>query len=364
MLNTRKSLALGITAWLQPLKSSTMSGFRPITRLRFDALRLAKSVLVTSLLVSGCSKQEAPIDAARAVGTASKDNALVVAGSSDETERLRTDNAKLRAEAILLRKLVEELSLTPQVLLARVTEALASDKSTEARQASEALDKRFPNSAQAKAAKDAVAKHEAAAMARELQAKAIEARGFYALQPQPTSTVSGVTVRVESLQVGGRWEFNVHGDEWQYRDVERGQRFVLLRAKLQSTDKSPELPDVAIYRIDGKKMTRLAQLSYEFRRWSSYGTFIGLYHDFSNDFAHTASVPFNAAASINEDDAKKPFAVVTTGQLCHERGSQIGQPEVVYRLRYDCESKTDLVAEDFAKGGYRILAFFNRPKGL
>lgn len=322
------------------------------------------AALAASLLLSACGKQEPPVATAAAAGATAKPNATAPAMSSAEIERLKAENAKLQAEAAVLRKQVEELSLTPQVLLKRVTEALAAGKAADARKAGETLDTRFAGSAQAKEAKATLARHELAVAAREAQAKALEARGFYALQPQSAPTIMGVTVRVESLQVGGRWQFDVHGDEWHYRDAERAERFVLLRTTLHSTDKSPKLPDVGVYRIDGKKMTRLAQMRYEFRRWSSYGTFIGLHHDFKNDFAHTSAIPFNAAASISDEDARKPFAVVVTGELCHERGSTIGQPEVVYRLNYSCSSKADLNAEDFANGGYRVLAFFNRPKGL
>lgn len=321
------------------------------------------AVLMASLLICACGRQEGPVTAAAVTGATAKPDATASV-SLAENERLKADNAKLQAEVAILREQIEELSLTPQVLLARVTEALATDKAAEARHASEALDKRFGDSSQAKAARTALARHDAAVAASEVQAKALEARGFYALQPQSAPAVSGVTVRVESLQLGGRWQFDVHGDEWHYRDAERGERFVLLRTTLQSTDKSPDLPDVGVYRIDGKKMTRLAQMRYEFRRWSSYGTFIGLYHDFKNDFAHSPAIPFNAAASISDEDARKPFAVVVTGELCHERGSKIGQPEVVYSPRHNCASKAELDADDFAKGGYRVLAFFNRPKGM
>lgn len=302
------------------------------------------AVLSASLLLSACGKQDAT--------------------STVETEQLKADNMKLQAEVVALRKQVEELSLTPQLLLARVNEALAADKTAEARQASEALDKRFADSAQAKAAKAALTKYEAAVAEREAQAKALEARGFYALKPQSSPTIGGVTVRVESLQLGKRWQFDAQGDEWYYRDAQRGERFVLMRTTLQSTDKNPDLPDVGVYRIDGKKMTLLAHMRYEFRRWSSYGSFIGLYHDSKNDFAYTPAVPFNPAARISDEDASKPLAVVISGELCHERGSKIGRPEVVYSRRDSCSSKTDLEVDDFAKGGYRVLAFFNRPKGV
>lgn len=317
--------------------------------------------MAAGLLLGACSKQDEPVNAGEPA-SAAKALASPPTVSAAETERLQADNAKLQSEVLALRKQIEDLSLTPAVLLARVTEALGAERVADARQASGVLEKRFSDSSQAKTARAVLAKFDAAIAAREAQAKALEARGFYALQPQNALTTSGVTLRVESLQLGGRWQFNAYDDQWHYRDAERGERFVLLRTTVQSVDKSPKLPGVAVYRIDGKKMTLLAQMSYEFRQWTSYGTFIGLYHDFKNDFAHTQSVSFNAAATISDEDAKKPIAVVATGQTCHERGSRIGQPEVVYQ-GYGCTPKRELDVEDFSKGGFRVLSYFNRPKG-
>jgi len=315
---------------------------------------LILTAAVALLSLAGCDEQEQK-------GTTT--NAPQAEEPTAKIRRLTVENAKLKAEVVALRKRVDELSLTPSVLLAHVTEALTEDRSAEARQASKALDTRFAESSQAKAARVAIAKYDAAVKTREAQAMALEARGFYALQAQNAPTADGIRVRVESIKLGGRWTFDAHGDEWQYRDAERGEHYVLLLTTFESTEKNPNLPDVGIYRIDGKKMMRLAQMEYEFRRWSSFGTFIGLYHDFKNDFAYTKAIPFNAAASISDEDAKKLFVVVVTGNLCHERGSKIGQPEVRYSLSYDCASKSELNISDFTKGGYRVLAFFNRPKG-
>lgn len=315
--------------------------------------------IAVSLLFAACGKQEAPVT----TGVQGQANAAQPAMSAAEVEELQAENRKLRAEITTLRDQVHELSLTPDVLLTRVNDALAVDRVDEAGQAREALNKRFAGSAQTKAANAALAKYDAVVAQRAARAKALEARGFYALQPEKAPVVGGVTVRVESLQMGGRWQFDTHGDEWHYRDAERGERFVLMRTAIHSADKSPNLPDVGVYLIDGKKMTRIAEMRYEFRRWSSYGTFIGLHHDFKNDFAHTSTVPFNAAASISVANASQPFAVVVTGELCHERSSVIGQPDVAYKFRHSCSSKAELDVDDFANGSYRVLAFFNRPKG-
>ena len=310
------------------------------------------------LLLPAYGQQESP---SAASASSSKTQAPAV---SQELAALKAENQTLQTELTAMRAQVEELKLTPQVLLARVTQSLAADKVADAERDSASLDQRFVGSAQAKAATAALARYAEVAAAREAKAKALEARGFYALPAQRAPTFDGMTVRVESLQMGNRWQFDVHDDEGHYRDAERGKTFVLLRTTLHSTDKGPDLPDIGIYRINGQKMTRLAQMRYEFRRWSSYGTFIGLHHDFSNDFAHTPAIPFNAAASISADDAKQPFAVVVTGELCHERGKKISQPDVAYSLRYNCSAKSELSTEDFAKGRHQVLAFFNRPKEM
>ncbi len=282
------------------------------------------------------------------------------------TTALQQENDRLKAEIASLKEQVADLGQSPQVLLGRVQDLVKSERLDEAQAVATKLEQRYGPDGQAKTAKAGVAQLQAKLEARKEQAKQLEARGFYALKPASSVAVDGFIIKVDSLSMGNRWVFNSHDSQYNYRDVERGNRFVLLKTTLQNTDKSldPNLPDIAIYAIEGKEMRRIAAMEYEFVRWSSYGSYIGLYHDFKNDFAHSAAIPFSAAASIDEDVAKKPFAVVATGHFCHSRGKQIGQPEVVYRKKYDCSSKAILSTEDFNGGQYRVIAFMNRPTGV
>lgn len=312
------------------------------------------------MLLAGCGDKQstAPRPASTVAAVASP------AAPSSELATLRQDNQRLRGEVDAMKAEVADLRLTPQVLLGKVGEAVTAENRAAAKDWLSKLESRYGNAAQTTTARQQVARLEAKLAERAAEAKRVEARGFYALKPLRTVTENELTLRVEQVQFGNRWIFDAHGDEYLYRQAERGERYLLMSTVVQTgSDKNPYLPDVAVYRIDGKTMQRVSVFSYEFRRWSSYGTYIGLYHDFKNDFAHTSSVAFSAAARLSEADAKLPLAVVATGQRCHERGTKTGRPEVEYRYRPSCASKSVLVPEDFVKGDYRVIAFFNAPKG-
>lgn len=314
------------------------------------SLKLVMVALATSTLV--------------ACGNASESGPPATVSNTSE-QLLRSENERLKADLAALKAQVEDLKQTPQALLVAVQDAVKAEKLDAAKAALDKLESRYGSSAQLSSAKTDVSKLSGVLQARAEEAKRLEAMGFYALKPKKDTKVDGMLVQVEGLTLGNRWTFDNYDDSYFYRDARRDEKFVLLRTTLKSLDKQtdPNLPDIGIYAIDGKEMKRVASMSYEFRRWSSHGTYIGLYHDFKNDFAHTPAVPFVAGASITTEQSTKPFAVVTTGQHCHVRGKKIGAPEVEYSIG-SCDFKTSLSVADFASGEYQVLGFFNKPKGL
>lgn len=330
-----------------------------------SAVRAVASIaaLATAISLAACDNpapSSPPPDAGLAPAGATRPD------TSQELAVLKSENARLQNEIRALSAKVEELSQTPQLLLDKVQALIRAGSLTDAETVTNVLETRFGASSQLKTARADLAQAKARVAAQAAQTQLLEAKGFYALKPTAAAKVGEFIIKVESVSLGNRWMSDAHGDQYLYRDARRGQKFVLLRTALQSTDKSldPDLPDIGVYQVQGKMMTRVAGFSYEFRRWSSYGTYIGLYHDFKNDFSHSSTVLFNAGASLDEEDAKKPFAVVATGLFCHERKKRIGQPELEYTARYECRAKDTLSTEDFSSGDYQVLSFFNKPKGV
>ena len=316
-------------------------------------------VCVVSISAAGCSKSEpTPVAASKPTPVAPTTVPL-------EVLDLQRDKELLAAEVKSLKLQLEELNQTAFVMLQKVQALVQIEDLAQATALADKLEKRFGATTEVRTARSEISRLQGVLMQREALARQIEARGLYALPTSRSPKLGSFVIKVESVMIGNRWTFDSHGDSFMYRDSRRGEKFVILKTVLQNTDKSqdPDLPDIGVYRIDGKTMTRVSTVGYEFRRWTSYGTFIGLYHDFKNDFAHTASVSFTAAASIDDDAAKAPFAVVAAAEGCSERGSKIGQPEVEYTRTSNCNTKSTLSAEDFSSGAYQVLAFFNKPKG-
>lgn len=309
------------------------------------------STAVLAMLFAGCSEK---------AGDTSAPNS-----SNSETKSLRAENERLQIKVAELKKQIEELSRTPESMLSELERSLSAQDLSAASKLASSLGTRFPGSPESNLAKNKVEQLQQKIKEREEQAKLLEAKGVFGLKPASAPSLNGITLKKETVTLGKRWTFDAYDDSYHYREAERGERLLVLRATVQSIDKNPSLPEVAIYKVDGSTLTKVRHMDYEFRRWSGHGQYIGLYHDYANDFAHSKTIPFNLGVSISEELSRSPFAVVFTGQMCHRRDSKIGQPEVVYNYDYTgCKSKDELVADDFTTGPYRIIEFFNKPKGV
>lgn len=364
MAETKKTTRQGLTrlqsTYLSPVRDAAAAAPAPRARGLAFALGALVALTVLGLMLSGCSDAGVQLQAEKVARTAAETELSTL---KPELAALKKETSDLKAQNAKLMKEVQELRITPHALLDTIKAEVSAEKLDAARASLTTLETRFADTQQAREAKVLVTRLAATVQARKDLAERMEAMGFYALKPETTSSTSSFRIRLESTQIGKRWSFDSNGYDSYYRDAVRGEKYVLLRLTLTNTNKNPdpELPDIGVYAIEGKNMVRIASTGYEFRRWSSYGTYIGLHHDFKNDFAHSDSVLFNAAASVDEDRLKKPFAVVSTGKHCHERDDDvIGQPKIRYRGT-SCNASSTLTVDDFSKGEAKVLAFFNKP---
>jgi len=232
----------------------------------------AQLLVVASLLaLGGCG------DKSVQTGTPTSSAAPATAPSAIDAKNLQAlqeENQRLKAEVTSLKEQVADLGQTPQVLLDRVQELVKAESLSEAKTIASKLEQRYGPDGLAKTAKANVAQLESKLEARKEQARQLEARGFYALKPSSSVAVNGFVIKVDSLGLGNRWLFNTHDYQYNYRDVQRGEKFVLLKTTLQNTNKSrdPNLPDIAIYAIEGKAMRLVASVDYEWLNADLHGT--------------------------------------------------------------------------------------------
>lgn len=317
-------------------------------------IRHITSIFIVFALV-GCKPAQKPID-----------NTAEINRISAELNKIKVENNSLKAENIKLETIIKELEKTPEKLLNDVKASIAANDLRKAREAVDTMIERFGATPQLKTATSMIDQAVLEAERKSQLAKELDAQGFYAIKPAIAPVVGSTKLKVESLKFGERWAFDYHNQgDYHYRTPEKGSTYLLLNVTVESAEKNPFLPDLAVFVIDGKEMRRVSGFNYKFRRWQSYGSFIGLYHDFKNDFAHVSTVPFNAAASLSKENSKKPFAVVATGKNCHVRESVIGQPNLSITSTPGCASKEVLTVDDFKdKSGFQIISFFNKPKGI
>lgn len=147
---------------------------------------------------------------------------------------------------------------------------------------------------------------------------------------------------------------------WHYRDAVRGSDFVLADVTVSSPSHNPMLPAIAVYRLESGSLRHIGQMHYEFYRWRDYGSYLGNYSDYGNDFAHTRAVRFAAGVELPEaalDGA--PIFVLASKTGCHVRTeSRYGSPEVEYQPQ-NC-SVPDALDVSNAQTDFSAVGLLNR----
>lgn len=294
-------------------------------------------LLLAALLATACSERHPTAVITPCVSAPSDD----VAAMKDQIARLQNENAELRA--------------TPAVMLAAVQ--AAGEDIAKSRAALELLKKKFPDAPQTKQAMDAVAQLEAARDKKEAEEKRLAALGLKALKVNSTITGDEATITLSSVTQAGRWISDAHDSQYHYRDAEKGSAFIIARVKAASTNKDPSLPGVALYRSEGAVLRKVASFGYEFVRWKDYGSYLGNYSDYGNDFAHTNAIPMTIGADAEVANLKRPLFLVATKEGCYKRDyERFRNPPVSYIGGSGCTAlKDSLQAADFGEGRLALV---------
>jgi len=287
---------------------------------------------------------------------------LAIIGCSDG--QLKTDLGKIKTE---LEKTKQELTNcstelaevlnTPDQRILMARKLFANGNFSGAKKEYEEIQRKFPNTDYSKTASKEIAGLEKAIEKRKIEAEKQreeeerkKALGFKILKPLSTVRFGDLSLRFEKVWTGKRWSFDDHGREYSLRDATRGNKHVLVRLSISSESKNPELPPVLAYQYFDGKLLLLGTLRYEFRRWKDYGSYLGNYADYGNDFAHSKTIPFNLGFETSEDNLKSGLVYVVMKKTnCFTRENKdFGRPVVQYKMR-KCAAKSSLEVKDFEK---------------
>jgi hypothetical protein len=293
-------------------------------------------LIFLAVLSSACSERQATS------GTSGTDRAVAeeIAGLKVQIAKLEKENADLRN--------------TPSAMLVAVR-AAGSDL-TKADAAAIALRAKFPDSSEAKQAEGLVLRMKAEQAARDAEAKRMATLGLKALKVSSTLVGDEATISLSGVSQTRRWTFDAYDSSIHYRDAEKGSAFIVARVKASSDNKDPGLPGAALYRSEGATLKRVALFSYKFVTWQDFGSYLGNYADYGNDFAHTNVIPMSIGADATLANLARPLFVVATKEGCHKsQYERFSQPPVSYR-ESECSSlKETLEVNDFNTGRIAVV---------
>lgn len=285
---------------------------------------------------------------------------LGILGCSDG--KLKTDLENAKAE---LEKTKQELTNcsseladvlnTPEQRIITAKKLLADGNFSGAKTEYEQIVANYPNTDYSKSAvkelsglDKAIQKRKAETEKQRAEEERKQALGFKVLKSTSNVKFGDLTIKFEKVWTGKRWSFDNYGDRYKLRDAARGSKHVLARIRIFSKTNNPKFPPILAYQYFDGKLVLLGTLGYEFRRWKDYGSYLGNYADYGNDFAHSKTIPFNLGLETSESNLKSGRVYVVMKKInCFNReNNDFGNPEIVYTMG-TCSPKSSLEVSDF-----------------
>lgn len=260
---------------------------------------------------------------------------------------------ELDSTKLALKKASEELRTlknSPDQRKVRAEMLFADEKYTQSEQEYQGIIDNFKGTTQAVVAEKKLKEIKEILKRKKAEEERKKALGYKILSPTKTVNYEGITIEIQKLWSGQNWSFDSHGDEWFYRAATRGNTHILARISITSKDKNPQLPPFMVYEMMQGKLHYTGALGYEFRRWKNYGSYLGNYADYGNDFAHSSTIPFNLGLQVaKEKTGKNNLYIVVKKKGCFKRvRNDFERPEVGY-AEILCDEKKILELEDFEK---------------
>ena len=164
-------------------------------------------------------------------------------------------------------------------------------------------------------------------------------------------------VTFSNISIGKNYIHDSYEDRYFYNDADRGCKYISVLMTVKSDDHDPDIPQLAVYTINGDKMNFEGSFRTEFNRWEDYSTYLGNYHDSHNDFAKVNTVRFKLGLQVSDEKLAKPYAIVLMKKNVLTRlYEQFRNPPVYYSGNADYPSILSL--ENF-KSNYVLIKRFN-----
>lgn len=279
--------------------------------------------------------------------------------SGEETKKqlseLKTELEQTKTELNRCSAELTEIKNTAENRFIRARKLLSENNLNGAKTEFQGITENFKGTSEAKTASKEIEKIENKINQEKIEAERKKALGYKILKPTTRISYDDLSLKFDKIWKGKRWSFDDYGHKYFLRDAERGNSHIMARVSITSENNNPTLPPILVYQMDNGELKYLGTLGYKFRRWKDYGSYLGNYADYGNDFSHSKTIPFNCGVELSNDDLKNgTIYVILKKQGCFNRSkANYGSPEISYTESL-CNPKRILKVEDF-ENDYELL---------
>lgn len=276
----------------------------------------------------------------------------LISCSDGETKKqlseLKTELEKTKSELNNCSAELTEIKNTAENRFIRAKKLLSENNLNGAKTEFQGIVDNFKGTNDATTAIKEISKIDRTIEQKRIEAERKKALGYQILKPVSNVKFGDLSLRFEKIWTGKRWSFDDYGSEYRLRDAQRGNKHILARVSISSESKNPSLPPVLAYQMNNGELELIGTLGYEFRRWKDYGSYLGNYADYGNDFSHSKTIPFNLGLQVSDDKliGKTVYIVIKKTGCFKREKKDYGNPEIQYSEGI-CSAKRTLKVEDF-----------------
>lgn len=268
--------------------------------------------------------------------------------TKEELSKLKVELENTKAELTSCAKELTDLKNTAENRLIRAKKLLSDNDLIGAKKEFSGIVENFKGTNDATNASREIEKIDRLIEQKRAEAERKKALGYKILKPTSRVNYGDIALRFDKIWKGKRWTFDDYGYKYFLRDAQRGNSHIMVRVSITSAHNNPVLPPILVYKMESGELKLLKTLKYKFRRWKDYGSYLGNYADYGNDFAHSKTIPFNCGVELSNDDLKSgTIYIILKKQGCFNRTkTDYGNPEIAYREN-SCHAKEVLRISDF-----------------
>ena len=192
----------------------------------------------------------------------------------------------------------------------------------------------------------------------------IRREGFKALQQHKSFKSENVKIDVGNITIGNTWSYDRNEYEYSYKTADKDSLYVKFDFTATSNIKEPKLPAIycGIITNDGN-IRKIEKCDVRFSKWSSYGAYLGNYHDATNDFSKRKTIKFTYGVQMKKAYINNNSIVLFTNldECVNRVDREYGSPPALYSSYFCKDVIGPIDATEFSRK-YTLIKIFNNKR--